>query len=207
MYDFLNKFQILRFKNYKVDVDAIKNQYLNEILPKYKPHWKNTLNERIDTLPYEIAIKKYNHGGWSILSEDGSIKSGWNDKCENEWDHIKESPLCVGPIKKLKDDIINMGFKITRMRISCVFPNNHVKAHVDGIGTMFRFQIPIITNKKIFFYNDDLIKHIPNGYIYLINVNAPHGILNLSNFDRIHIFMTVAGSTILQRINEFEEIG
>jgi hypothetical protein len=167
----------------------------------------------------EYETKNYHgFGGWSILSKNADWREGW-EVIQNEHglnlenflptkelitksykhfgishslEHDKPTQACVGEIKKVIDELRNLGLEPRRARITCLQPHCKSLVHKDSESTdyMARIHIPLWTNKKCVHICQGRNLHIPaDGSAYIMWVNLWHQIRNDSDEPRYHIIM------------------
>jgi hypothetical protein len=167
----------------------------------------------------EYETKNYHgFGGWSILSKNADWREGW-EVIQNEHglnlenflptkelitksykhfdishslEHDKPTQACVGEIKKVIDELRNLGLEPRRARITCLQPHCKSLVHKDSESTdyMARIHIPLWTNKKCVHICQGRNLHMPaDGSAYIMWVNLWHQIRNDSDEPRYHIIM------------------
>lgn len=107
-------------------------------------------------------------------------------------EHDKPTAAYVGEIKKVIDDIRDMGFHPTRARITCLKAGSKTSIHKDADDGLYmaRIHIPLWTNKKCVHICEGMNLHMPaDGGVYIMWVNNWHQIRNDSDEDRYHIIM------------------
>jgi len=167
----------------------------------------------------EYETKNYHgFGGWSILSKNADWREGW-EVIQNEHglnlenflptkelitksykyfgishslEHDKPTQACVGEIKKVIDELRNLGLEPRRARITCLQPHCKSLVHKDSESTdyMARIHIPLWTNKKCVHICQGRNLHMPaDGSAYIMWVNLWHQIRNDSDEPRYHMIM------------------
>ena len=155
-------------------------------------------------------------GGWSLLSKDAKWTSAWEtielekpEKIQNQeqelihkankyfnishgTEHDKPTEAYVGEIKKVLDDIREMGFHPCRARLTCLKAHSKTLVHKDAEEHeyMARIHIPLWTNKKCVHICQGKNLHMPaDGGVWILWTNQWHQIRNDSDEDRYHIIM------------------
>lgn len=155
--------------------------------------------------------------GWSVLSEDGSLYSGWNERAVvfnekgemdleksyakkkelgliNDLKHIQPTELMTDELKKVVDVVSSKGLSPCRMRISILKAGSELYWHSDAPRDVYsvRLHIPLMTNAEAFFETEGEREHFPaNGDAYFIKVNQRHRVVNYGKTDRWHLIMDV----------------
>jgi aspartyl/asparaginyl beta-hydroxylase len=186
--------------DYVADVEGIRQYFIAEVRAKYPP-----------------TMQSESFGGWSIQSSNGEHTDGWargevcfekdasgairfNSKKAAEIglrptrEYVKDTPLCVGPVRKLMDDVSAMGFMPARARFTLLPAQTAPFWHRDAEDEahMTRLHVPIITNKLCVFLTEEGGQYMPaDGSVFVLRTNRLHAIENLSDEDRIHIIMDV----------------
>ena len=77
-----------------------------------------------------------------------------------------------------------------------------IPIHVDNeYLNIHRIHIPIITNKFVYMFGQDLkLHHMQEGVIYQLDATKPHGIVNGSRFSRIHLVIDFPYNTSIKEI-------
>lgn len=89
--------------------------------------------------------------------------------------------------------------KPCRVRIAKLLAGKKINPHIDyDPSYIFRYHIPLITEKECLFYITDSEKlysyHMPaNGKMYWLNTGVKHGVENNSLNDRYHLLIDVTG--------------
>ncbi len=157
------------------------------------------------------------YGGWSVLSHNGKVDSGWNEEAvvlneQGEMDmlesakkiqelqlpkskeHIQPTPFLTEPLKKIVEQVSEKGLKPCRVRLSRLKAGSTLYWHQDERSDVYcvRLHIPLITNSKCFFETEEGKEHFAaNGNAYFVKVNVRHRVINQGTTDRIHIIMDV----------------
>jgi len=107
-------------------------------------------------------------------------------------EHDKPTEAYVGEIKKVIDDLRDMGFYPCRARVTCLKAHSKSLVHKDSDETeyMARIHIPLWTNKKCVHICEGFHLQMPaDGGVWIIYTNRWHQIRNDSDEDRYHIIM------------------
>jgi hypothetical protein len=157
-------------------------------------------------------------GGWSVTSQSGDWKDGWDVFHDNENDGrldifsqrngpnfealkffgINHSMECnvptkayVGEFARLLAHLESLKMYPRRARITCLKAGSKSMVHSDaGFGDyMARLHIPLITNPKCVYICDGVHLHKEAGKAYAVWVNRYHQIRNDSDQDRYHLIM------------------
>lgn len=155
--------------------------------------------------------------GWSLLSEDGTIHSGWNEDAvvfneQGEMDPVKSyekkrylglmedskhnmpTELMTPELNEVFNFIASKGLKPCRMRISILKAGHELYWHSDAPENDYsvRLHIPLITNDQAFFETELERGHLAaNGNAYFVKVNRKHRVVNYGPSDRWHLIMDV----------------
>jgi hypothetical protein len=195
--------------NVQFDIDKLRKEVQENVF---------TLGDQV-IQGKEYETKNYHgFGGWSILSRNADWRGGWeviqNEqglKLENflptkelitksykhfdishSLEHDKPTQACVGEIKKVIDELRDLGLEPRRARITCLQPHCKSLVHKDSESTdyMARIHIPLWTNKKCVHICQGKNLHIPaDGSAYIMWVNLWHQIRNDSDEPRYHMIM------------------
>lgn len=195
--------------DYKVDIEALKKEVRESVF---------TLGDQV-VQGEDYETPQYNgFGGWSILSADGTYQDGWEtiqlvdgDTMESLLpnqemvfksykymniahgiEHRNQTDACVGEIKKVIDDLRDLGFEPCRARVTCLKAGSKSLVHKDSETSeyMARIHIPLWTNPKCVHICQGFNLHMPaDGGVYILWTNLWHQIRNDSNEDRYHIIM------------------
>jgi hypothetical protein len=186
--------------DYVAEVEAIRDYFVTEVLARFP-----------------ATMQSESFGGWSIQSANGEHTDGWargevcfeKDERGNVTfnkekaaeiglrptrDYVNYTHLCVGPVRKLMDDISAMGFMPARARFTLLPAQTAPFWHRDAedAAYMVRLHVPIMTNKLCVFLTEEGGCHMPaDGSVFVLSTNRLHAIENLSDEDRIHIIMDV----------------
>lgn len=191
--------------------------------------------EEIKKIPITWQGKEYgytNFGGWSVLSRTSTCDDGWEvgiEQCENKsykyqlakhlkishpFEHINETPACIGEIKKIINTLNSDGFYPRRARITLLKANTCSIVHIDNAwpddnlnqNYMCRVHVPIITNKKCIHWTESGEFHMPaDGSVYMLPVNNLHQIRNDSNEDRYHLIIDVYDTKGISKTMKFND--
>lgn len=141
------------------------------------------------------------YGGWSITSDTGHWYDGWREakqKVKLPEEYNKPTELYVGYMKELIDQIKDLGFLPTKVRISCLPAGGKSSIHRDYPADYFRarLHIPILTNDQNchIIYNNNESENIrinmkADGSAYMFWVNLKHQYINESKENRYHLIM------------------
>lgn len=195
--------------NVQFDIDKLRKEVQENVF---------TLGDQV-IQGKEYETKNYHgFGGWSILSRNADWRGGWEviqneqgSKLENflptkelitkaykhfdishSLEHDKPTQACVGEIKKVIDELRDLGLEPRRARITCLQPHCKSLVHKDSESTdyMARIHIPLWTNKKCVHICQGKNLHIPaDGSAYIMWVNLWHQIRNDSDEPRYHMIM------------------
>jgi len=195
--------------NVQFDIDKLRKEVEENVF---------TLGDQV-VQGKEYETKNYHgFGGWSILSKNADWREGW-EVIQNEHglnlenflptkelitksykhfgishslEHDKPTQACVGEIKKVIDELRNLGLEPRRARITCLQPHCKSLVHKDSESTdyMARIHIPLWTNKKCVHICQGRNLHMPaDGSAYIMWVNLWHQIRNDSDEPRYHMIM------------------
>lgn len=195
--------------DYTVDIEALKKEVRESVF---------TLGDQVIQGEEYETPQYHGFGGWSILSADGTYQDGWESIQLNDGntmesfmpteelifkaykymnicdgiEHKNQTEACVGEIKKVIDDLRNLGFEPCRARVTCLKAGSKSLVHKDAEETeyMARIHIPLWTNEKCVHICQGMNLHMPaDGGVYILWTNRWHQIRNDSNEDRYHIIM------------------
>jgi Aspartyl/Asparaginyl beta-hydroxylase len=194
---------------YKVDIEKLKKEVRESVF---------TLGDKV-IQGEEFETPKYNgFGGWSLLSKNASWTDGWEAiqlesgmslesflptqeliykaykyfNISHGLEHDKPTEAYVGEIKKVLDDLRDLGFWPCRARVTCLKAGSKSLVHKDADTSeyMARIHIPLWTNKKcVHICNGEHLRMAADGGVYILWTNRWHQIRNDSNEDRYHIIM------------------
>ncbi len=89
-------------------------------------------------------------------------------------------------IAKVTSQGVLDGVNIGRVRFMFLQPKTCYTLHIDS--EEFRYHIPLVTNGKCFFVNNDIIERMPHaGWLYRFRTTEYHTAVNASNHTRIHL--------------------
>jgi hypothetical protein len=195
--------------DYTVDIEKLKKEVRESVF---------TLGDQaVQGKEYETP-QYHGFGGWSLLSRDATWTDGWEAvqleqgktlesflpteeliyKAYKHFgiyqglEHDKPTEAYVGEIKKVLDDLRDLGFHPTRARVTCLKPHSKSLVHKDGDETEYtaRIHIPLWTNEKCVHICEGKHLHMPaDGSVYILWTNLWHQIRNDSDEDRYHIIM------------------
>jgi len=195
--------------NYTVDIEKLKHEVRESVF---------TLGDKVVQGEEYETPKYHGFGGWSLMSRQATWTDGWEaiqletgDSLESflptqelifkaykhfnisqQLEHDKPTEAYVGEIKKVIDEIRDIGFHPTRARVACLKAGSKSLVHKDADETeyMARIHIPLWTNKKCVHICEGKNLHMPaDGSVWMIWTNRWHQIRNDSNEDRYHIIM------------------
>lgn len=170
------------------------------------------------------------YAGWSVLSEDGSHLSGWNENAVvfnqyGEMDLLKSYELkkSLGlmsdqkhnlPTEFMTDELNAVYLKVSeaglepcRMRISILKAGHELYWHSDAPPEVYsvRLHIPLITNSESFFETENEKEHFKaDGSAYFVKVNQRHRVVNGGSTDRWHLIMDVKDTRALTQFHQFK---
>lgn len=195
--------------DYTVDIEKLKKEVRENVF---------TLGDQV-IQGEEYETPKYNgFGGWSLMSKEATWTDGWEAiqlehgqtlesflptqeliykaykffNISHGLEHDKPTEAYVGEIKKVLDDLRDMGFNPTRARVTCLKAGSKSLVHRDADSSeyMCRIHIPLWTNKKCVHICEGKHLHMPaDGGVYMLWTNNWHQIRNDSTEDRYHIIM------------------
>lgn len=197
--------------NYKVDIEKLKKEVRESVF---------TLGDQVIQGEEYETPQYHGFGGWSLLSRHADYRDGWESvqteigfslehylptneliykaykhfNIAHSLEHDKPTQAYVGEIKKIIDDLKEMGLTPRRARVTCL--KSHCKSLVhkdsDDNEYMVRLHIPLWTNEKCVHICEGEHLHMPaDGSVYLIWTNLWHQIRNDSDEDRYHIIIDV----------------
>ena len=195
--------------NYTVDIEKLRKEVRESVF---------TLGDQVVQGEEYETPQYHGFGGWSLLSRDATWTGGWETiqlekgqtlesflpteelifkshkhfNISHGLEHDKPTEAYVGEIKKVLDDIRDMGFYPTRARVTCLKAHCKSLVHKDAPETeyMARIHIPLWTNKKCVHICDGFNLHMPaDGGVWILWTNKWHQIRNDSDEDRYHIIM------------------
>jgi hypothetical protein len=195
--------------NYTVDIEKLKKEVRESVF---------TLGDQVVQGEEYETPQYHGFGGWSLLSRTATWTDGWEAiqfesgqslesflptqelifKAYKHFgiyhglEHDKPTEACVGEIKKVLDDLRNMGFYPCRARVTCLKAHSKSLVHKDADSSeyMTRIHIPLWTNKKAIHICQGANLHMPaDGGVWMLWTNMWHQIRNDSDEDRYHIIM------------------
>jgi hypothetical protein len=107
-------------------------------------------------------------------------------------EHDKPTEAYVGEIKKVLDDLRELGLTPCRARVACLGARSKSLIHRDANSSeyMTRIHIPLWTNKECVHISQGKNLHMPaDGGVWILWTNIWHQIRNDSDEDRYHIIM------------------
>jgi hypothetical protein len=157
-------------------------------------------------------------GGWSLQSQTGDWRDGWEffqneegttieevffPKNANNYTTLKyfniahsleyKKPTAAyqGEIAQLIDQIAEFGLMPRRARVTCLKAGSKSLVHRDCGENQYmaRIHIPLITNPSCTFTAEGETLYMAPGTAYMVWVNVWHQIRNDSDQDRYHIIM------------------
>lgn len=188
---------------------------------------QNHLNQYISCL--EPVNLSYGFGGWTLLSANGTYKSGWNhenffgnqfdeydkfvevyktNKVKPSWEHVIPTQICHGYMKVVIEQINSFGLFPHRARIIRLRAHSASDWHRDAPDDIYkvRLHIPIVTNRFCFFEVDDEAEHFSaDGSAYFVFVNKIHRVVNWGNQDRFHLVMDVKDTLGVTNYHKYDE--
>lgn len=192
----------------KVDIEKLQKEITDSVF---------TLGDQIiQGKDYETP-QYHGFGGWSIQSRLGDWRDGWEAiqtergqtleqflptqelifksykhfGIAHSLEHDKPTQAYVGEIRKILDQITEMGLTPRRARVACLKAGCKSLVHKDADSSdyMARLHIPIFSNDKCVFIADGEHLYMEPGSVYMAWVNIWHQIRNDSDEDRYHIIM------------------
>ena len=195
--------------DYKVDIEKLRKEVRESVF---------TLGDKVIQGEEYETPKYHGFGGWSLTSKKATWTDGWEAiqtetgtsleqmlptqelilKAHKHFgiahglEHDKPTEAYVGEIKKVLDDLRDLGFNPCRARVTCLQAGSKSLVHKDADTSeyMARIHIPLWTNKKCVHICDGKNLHMPaDGSVYILWTNLWHQIRNDSTEDRYHIIM------------------
>ena len=194
----------------KIDIEKLRKEVRESVF---------TLGDQVVQGEEYETPQYHGFGGWSLMSRNGDYRDGWEaiqteagDTLEtflptqeliikshkyfgiaHSLEHDKPTQAYVGEIKKLLDNIKELGLTPRRARVTCLKAHCKSLVHKDADTTeyMARLHIPLWTNKKCIHICEGQNLHMEAGSAYVIWANLWHQIRNDSDEDRYHIIMDV----------------
>ena len=80
----------------------------------------------------------------------------------------------------------------SRIMLAKLYTGCEIDKHVDGNESAVephKIHIPIVTHDNCIFYCDDKSIHMKENYIYEVDNQKMHGVINSSDVDRIHLII------------------
>lgn len=148
-------------------------------------------------------------GGWSLQSQDGDWRSGFEKGGYYETEdglksaeqalapHLYEhrTKACTGIFGDIIDELTDKGFYPCRSRITVLTPGQVTLWHTDAQEGNYsvRIHIPIITNADCGFgVRDEGSVHMPaDGHAYLVDASTTHRAYNRGTEMRYHFLAQV----------------
>lgn len=157
-------------------------------------------------LPFNVGKNKY--GGWSLTSNDGDWKSGWETGSamkDGEWNkdlalkkgykskngrfsQTIKTELYKGYLVEVIETFKNLGFFPIAARIWTIPPDgHHIGIHTDAPANMYsvRIHVPLLVNDMSvhIWYNDDYTEKFKTrldatGHSYMFKTNTLHDAYN-----------------------------
>ena len=210
--------------DYTVDIEKLRKEVRESVF---------TLGDQVvQGEEYETPIY-HGFGGWSLLSRTATWTDGWEaiqlesgqtlesflpteeliQKAYKHFDifhgleHDKPTEAYVGEIKKVIDDLRDLGLHPVRARIACLKAHSKSLVHKDSNEKdyMTRIHIPLWTNKKCIHICQGKNLHMPaDGSAWILWTNLWHQIRNDSDEDRYHIIMDAYDTKKITKNFKFE---
>jgi hypothetical protein len=195
--------------DFKVDIEKLRQEVINSVF---------TLGDHVVQGKEFESPQYHGFGGWSILSRKGDWRDGWESfqteagtslekflpsqelivkslkyfDVAHSLEHDKPTQAYVGEIKRVIDQLEDLGFRPRRARVSCLRAGCKSLVHKDADTEeyMARIHIPLWTNPQCVHICDGEHLYMPaDGSVYIMWVNVWHQIRNDSDQDRYHIIM------------------
>ena len=195
--------------DYTVDIEKLRKEVRESVF---------TLGDQVIQGEEYETPQYHGFGGWSLLSKNATYTDGWEAiqletgqtlesflpteelilkaykhfEIYHGLEHDKPTEAYVGEIKKVMDDLRELGFHPTRARITCLKAHSKSLVHKDGDASEYvaRIHIPLWTNKKCIHICEGKNLHMPaDGSVWILWTNLWHQIRNDSDEDRYHIIM------------------
>lgn len=80
--------------------------------------------------------------------------------------------------------------KTARIMLARLLPKSVIEPHIDAqksADVPHKIHVPIFTNPKVEFFEDDKPYYLEAGQAYEVNNKIPHGVSNQSDLKRIHL--------------------
>jgi len=150
-------------------------------LPEGNTNWTSS-DEILETNAIDdMAIAESEHST-PFNTRPNSEYLNWHPALDNSY--VKD---LVPQIEKVT------GFKIGRIRLGWVLPNNGYPMHSD-LDPM-RLHIPLVTNKHAYIVNDDKLHHFSFGKLYHLLSTETHTAHNFGRVPRLHLVFSTYGSS------------
>lgn len=195
--------------NYSVDIEKLKKEVRESVF---------VLGDQVIQGEEFETPQYHGFGGWSLLSKMADWRDGWETiqleqgqtlesflptkelvykaykhfNISHGLEHDKPTQAYVGEIKKVLDDLRDLGFSPTRARVTCLKAGSKSLVHRDADSSeyMARIHIPLWSNKKCVHICAGKHLHMPSdGGVWILWTNQWHQIRNDSTEDRYHIIM------------------
>jgi len=195
--------------NFQVDIERLRQEVRESVF---------TLGDQVIQGEEFETPQYHGFGGWSIQSRGADWRDGWESiqteqgvTLENllptkelilkaykhfgvahSLEHDKPTQAYVGEIKRVMDQLKDLGLQPRRARVTCLQAGCKSLVHKDSDTTeyMARIHIPLWTNERCVHICDGVNLHMPaDGSVYILWVNQWHQIRNDSDEDRFHIIM------------------
>jgi hypothetical protein len=195
--------------DYTVDIEKLRKEVRESVF---------TLGDQVIQGEEYETPQYHGFGGWSLLSKNATYTDGWEAiqletgqtlesflpteelilkaykhfEIYHGLEHDKPTEAYVGEIKKVMDNLRELGFHPTRARITCLKAHSKSLVHKDGDASEYtaRIHIPLWTNKKCVHICEGKNLYMPaDGSVYILWTNLWHQIRNDSDEDRYHIIM------------------
>jgi hypothetical protein len=183
--------------NLKFDVSAMQEEI-------------TSLQKLGDRIGQETDNEASNFGGWTLQSDDGDWRRGFEKGAYYEDENNKQftsgaartpheydtrTDACVGIFSDIIDELEEKGFYPHRSRITVLDPGKSTSWHADAMKDDYsvRIHIPFITNPDcVFRVRDEGSVHMPaDGYAHLVDVSRMHRAYNRGESIRMHFLAQV----------------
>lgn len=195
--------------NFQVDIERLRQEVSTSVF---------TLGDQVIQGKEFETPQYHGFGGWSIQSRGADWRDGWESiqteqgvtlenllptkelilkaykhfNVAHSLEHDKPTQAYIGEIKRVMDQLKELGLQPRRARVTCLQAGCKSLVHKDSDTTeyMARIHIPLWTNEKCVHICDGVNLHMPaDGSVYILWVNQWHQIRNDSDQDRFHIIM------------------
>jgi len=193
-----------------IDIEKLKKEVADTVFPLG--------DQVVQGKEYETP-QYHGFGGWSITTRTGDWRDGWETfqteqgevlekflptpeliskalkyfNMAHSLEHDKPTQAYVGEIRKVVEQIAELGLTPRRVRVACLKAGCKSLVHKDADTSeyMARLHIPLWTDPKAVFIAEGKHLHMEVGSVYLVWVNIWHQIRNDSDTDRYHLIMDV----------------